>query len=330
MRSKLRDLDLNLLKVFEAVYEERSQRKASERLNMSQPAVSNSLARLRCRYGDVLIYGARGASATPAGDELYRCLKQSLDIIRADLSSREVFEPTSSCRQFNIAVWDGYESPVEARIHNILRLKAPGTHFALHKLNAQSNISELLRDQAIDVAITPQIVKDSELSATPYYDYQFFIASRRMHPRIGEHSTKEEILRERFLNIRNVYCGVGTSEFIDFVNHARSSSALEISSPLAAPMILNETDLLAIIPSSCAKQTIETYSLDLLALPFKQPANHCFLVYQKSYGNNPAVDWIFKVCLEAAESFVSRQSNVPPAPTAVTHTLQQDTSHGQA
>ncbi|HAZ41693.1 MAG TPA: transcriptional regulator LeuO, partial [Methylococcaceae bacterium] len=71
MNLNLRRLDLNLLTVFEAVYQERSQQKASERLYMSQPAISNAISRLRTLLDDRLFYGNKTIQTTHKADELY-------------------------------------------------------------------------------------------------------------------------------------------------------------------------------------------------------------------------------------------------------------------
>ena len=85
----LRSVDLNLLPVFEAVYEERNVTKASERLAMSQPAVSHALARLRSMVGDELfVAGRRGAAVTPAAQNLYPRVKAALDAVREGLEKR--------------------------------------------------------------------------------------------------------------------------------------------------------------------------------------------------------------------------------------------------
>lgn len=83
----LRGIDLNLLTVFEAVYEERSQVKASERLGMTQPAVSNALARLRHVLADPLFRGrTRGLAPTPRADQAYQEIHQALNGIRKVLA----------------------------------------------------------------------------------------------------------------------------------------------------------------------------------------------------------------------------------------------------
>ena len=68
----LRSVDLNLLPVFEAAYEERSLSRAAERLAMTQSAVSHALTRLRALFKDELfVRQARGVLPTPAADRVY-------------------------------------------------------------------------------------------------------------------------------------------------------------------------------------------------------------------------------------------------------------------
>jgi DNA-binding transcriptional LysR family regulator len=84
----LRSLDLNLLTVFEAIYELGSVSGAADRLALSQSATSHALSRLReaCR-DDLFVRARRGLSPTPAAQEMYRAIKQALDALRATLVS---------------------------------------------------------------------------------------------------------------------------------------------------------------------------------------------------------------------------------------------------
>ena len=76
----LRAIDLNLLPVFEAAYEERSLSKAAVRLAMTQPAVSHALSRLRTAFrDDLFIRHPRGMTPTPAADAIYGRLGRRWD-----------------------------------------------------------------------------------------------------------------------------------------------------------------------------------------------------------------------------------------------------------
>ena len=100
----LRRLDLNLLTVFEAVYEEKSQQKASERLYMSQPAISNAISRLRNVLDDRLFVGNKTIQTTHKADELYLQVSEALNLIRAGMQDNGGFNPETTVRTFSIAI----------------------------------------------------------------------------------------------------------------------------------------------------------------------------------------------------------------------------------
>ena len=90
----LRTLDLNLLPVLEAIHAERSLTRASEVLNITQPAVSNALARLRTHFEDPLfVREGRGVKPTAMAEALMPAVREALDRLRAGLEPRSVFEP---------------------------------------------------------------------------------------------------------------------------------------------------------------------------------------------------------------------------------------------
>ena len=89
----LRRLDLNLLTVFEAIYELGTVSGAADRLALSQSAASHALARLRDACKDDLFVRARqGLSPTPAAQEMYPAIKQALDALRATLAEASGFD----------------------------------------------------------------------------------------------------------------------------------------------------------------------------------------------------------------------------------------------
>ena len=99
----LRSLDLNLLTVFEAIYELRAVGGAADRLALSQSATSHALSRLRDTCKDDLFVRARqGLSPTSTAQEMYPAIKQALDALRATLAEASGFDPATSQRRFRI------------------------------------------------------------------------------------------------------------------------------------------------------------------------------------------------------------------------------------
>ena len=104
----LRAVDLNLLTVFEAVYEERNQARAAERLAMTQPAVSNAMARLRHVVRDPLFVPAsRGVIPTPAAERLYPRVREALSSLREGLAGERGFDPRTTTAAFDLLIGYG-------------------------------------------------------------------------------------------------------------------------------------------------------------------------------------------------------------------------------
>ena len=103
-------VDLNLLRVFQAIVEERSLTKAGERLALSQPAVSYSLGRLRTLFDDTLFIRTRaGMQPTPVALELAEIVGRALDTVRQALRYAERFDPATSTRTFRLSLSDAGE-----------------------------------------------------------------------------------------------------------------------------------------------------------------------------------------------------------------------------
>lgn len=104
MESTLRGVDLNLLTVFDAVMQEQNITRAAHNLGMSQPAVSNAVARLKVMFNDELFMRqGRGIQPTQRARQLFGPVRQALQLIRNELPS-SIFSPETSTRLFKLAI----------------------------------------------------------------------------------------------------------------------------------------------------------------------------------------------------------------------------------
>jgi len=118
MKPKLRMVDLNLLTVFDVVMQEQNITRAAAYLQMSQPAVSNAVARLKTMFEDELFvrYG-RGIQPTARAFQLYGSVRQALQLIQNELPGAG-FEPINSARIFNMCVCSPLDNYLTSVIYN--------------------------------------------------------------------------------------------------------------------------------------------------------------------------------------------------------------------
>jgi len=299
----LRKLDLNLLTVFEAVYEERSQQKASERLYMSQPAISNAISRLRHLVDDRLFFGSRSIQATGKADELYVQVHQALDLIRAEFFAKEAFDPQSSRRTFTIAIAYGGGYLLGGAIFKRLQAEAPNARMVIAQVDPLSEVPRLLREQKIDVAITKANLVDPMLEVEFCLDFKIAVAVRKGHPRITKDPSMEELLVEKYIWVHDSTHESEVSEFQEFIRKAEEATQLEVPSVQMVPVLLSQTDLVALMPWSFVEKMKECHPIEAFELPFKQLTNHSVMTWHRSFSQDPALNWFRNICSEVIEEF---------------------------
>ena len=305
----LRKLDLNLLTVFEAVYEERSQQKASERLFMSQPAISNAISRLRHLCDDRLFFGSRSIQATTKADELYAQVHQALNLIRAEFFAKEAFDAKSTRRTFTIAIAYGSGYLLGGAIFKRLEAEAPNARMIISHVDALTEIPRLLREQKVDIAITKSNIVDPMLEIEFCLEFKIAVAVRKGHPRITRDPTVEELLREKYLWVHDSTHESEVPEFQDFIRKAEEAIQLEVPSVSTVPVLLSQTDLVALMPWSFIERMKDCYPIEAYQLPFKQLTNHSVITWHRSFSQDPALSWFRQICSEVIEGFRNKSPN---------------------
>src|SRR5215472_8438253 len=158
-------VDLNLLVALDALLAERSVTRAANRLGLSQPGMSNTLARLRKLFGDpLLVRDGFTLVPTPRADALRQPVRDALAIIRAALDQRTGFDPaadratwTVSCSDYSLLMLIG---PLVRR----LAAAAPGV--TVRVLPRAPDPVRLLRDATAVLVIEPaEIMPEAQLAS---------------------------------------------------------------------------------------------------------------------------------------------------------------------
>lgn len=181
-KDRFSNLDLNLLKMFITLHQERNMRKAAERLFVSQPAVSKALQRLRDQLGDELFVKThKGLRATEYANQLADKVAPILDNLSLALNSDHEFDPSQLQGVIKLAISPFLLSAISSRLFIAIRRQAPNVQIQF--LNwSKSTVTDIINDEVIfglnyELGHTPK-----ELICSVIAEDEFCIYVRKDHP----------------------------------------------------------------------------------------------------------------------------------------------------
>jgi len=302
----LRSVDLNLLTVFEAVYEEQSQVKAAERLGMTQPAVSHALGRLRHLVGDRLFQGrAKGMMPTSQADAFYQRVHQALELVRAELAERSGFEPATSQRTFVIALDYGGGALLGVKLFERISALAPDIRLILRSIDPGEEIPGLLREHRMDLAFQASVFNDDALEQPMIWESGLRVVARKGHPRITSAPTMSELMAERMVVAHVAATRTDDEPLNEFLTSVYSRQAMEVPNAMLLPLVLESTDLVTVTTSHLAKAMCDRYPLEAFRLPdpLGSAVLHGYMIWHRSMTADPGHRWFreqFKAVIELA------------------------------
>jgi DNA-binding transcriptional LysR family regulator len=312
MSFNLRRLDLNLLTVFEAVYEERSQQKASERLYMSQPAISNAISRLRTLIDDRLFYGNKTIQTTQKADELYPQIHQALSLIRNELLGKDTFQPANTRRNFTIAISYASGFLLGSPIFQKIEGQAPDASLTIRTIDPHDEIPKLLRDQRIDLAVSHRDFEDPLIVSELCLQFEMVAVVRKDHPRIRAAPMRSMLDEEYYVLVHDFSYPTNASELRDLMELSRKRMRIEVPNALMLPVILEESDLVALIPRAHADMMAKRYAVEIFPLPIPKVFSHANLIWHRAYENDPGLRWFRDTCIEAFSDIRLRLKTIYP------------------
>jgi DNA-binding transcriptional LysR family regulator len=179
--TNIRSVDMNLLTVFDALFDERSVTRAADRLSLTQPTVSGMLQRLRRTFSDQLfVRTSHGISPTPRAEALTGPIKELLANVQL-LVKAEAFEPANAEGTIKLCGSDYLQHAVITPLIKELRRLAPKLK-ALVSPRPASGVADLLARGEIDLCISLRDVADPDLPSTVLYHDQYICVARKKHP----------------------------------------------------------------------------------------------------------------------------------------------------
>ncbi|EFL89417.1 LysR substrate-binding domain-containing protein [Ahrensia sp. R2A130] len=263
----IRDLDLNLLFVFEAIYSTGNISHAARQLELSQPAVSNALTRLRKQIDDPLfVREGNGVVPTSRAVTMIDPIREALQAITRSIGNQDDFDPATSKRQFRLIVADPLEQKVMPALLNSL---PRGSNISFELLPPQfMNIEDALQSDKADLAVFLLPARRPELVCEALTLVDLVLIVRVGHPRIvGDKLTPQEIAGERFVTL-NVEPGkLANSEKITLWQRLQQKAACRVHKVSSIPSIVASTDLVGLVPRLYAEHLATQLNLRIVDFP---------------------------------------------------------------
>jgi DNA-binding transcriptional LysR family regulator len=286
------DLDLNLLRAFDAVLQERSVTAAARRLGLTQPAVSNALARLRGLLGDPLfVRTPAGMDATPAARALGEPVRQALGLLEAALAHGPGFDPATSTRIFRFYMSDiGQVEFLPPLVERVQRA-APGVRLEALATEVEE-IGDALASGALDLAMGFLPGLGPPVRRRHLFRDAYACLMRADHPTVGKTMT-----RRQFLDASHVlvpYRGGGHRVIEEALERAGVTRriALRVAHFTVVPMVLGRSDLVLILPWRVAKVFERRGRLKALKPPLPIPPADVGLHWHERYDADPGNRWL--------------------------------------
>jgi len=283
----LRNFDLNLLVVLEAVLSEASITRAAKRLNLSQPAVSQSVARAREVFGDdLLVRDGASMRLTPLGRRLAPQLKEFCVKAEALLSPCG-FDPATAEYNFNVHCNDLSELLILPPLIASVGRQAPNCRLIIRAVEPH------LIDASVDLAIIGAPLPPGPFVSKDLYDDHFVLIARPGHPAL-----KKRLTPERFAALEHALVsptGKGMIGPVDTMLEQLGLSrriALSVTRFATLPQIISSTDFVAAVPSRFANWSEVKKLCTVWPLPFKSPRFTMRMLWHRIHDTDPAHEWL--------------------------------------
>jgi DNA-binding transcriptional LysR family regulator len=312
-------LDLNLLRVFEALMEERSATRAGAQLGLTQSAISHALNRLRYVLKDELfVRGPDGMQPTERAAEIAPRLRQGLLQLQLALAPSE-FVPETTDRRFTVTCTEYAGAVLMPGLIARLRTEAP--HASLNVLPSNLGVAETLRSGRADLAIGSfRRFPEWAASEPLLHENRVWVLSSE-HP-----AAREELTLDRLAALPHlVIAATGEDEHAIegyVVDHGierlvtrsdagllagalaarglRRNVAVTTSHILAALATVSQSDIAALLPRRLATASLGRYSLVLFEPPYSSPPFEVMSLWHRDHGDQPAVAWLRGLLREVA------------------------------
>ena len=292
MKLNLQRLDLNLLRVFDALMQEQNLSRAAVRLSLSQPAVSNALARLRRHLDEPLfIRTARGMQPTSRAQSLHIAVRQALHLLQQGLDPCAEFDPLAADQLFTLSMNDYAQARLLPALSQRLQHVAPRIRLAVRSDSADS-LAAWLSAGMLDLAVDYLYFDNPDLCYQPLLEEQLVVIGRAGHPAFEPQLDLAAYQGSRHVAIPDR--GGRGSPLEIVLGSARVQRQVQLFVPnyLSIPLIVAQSDLLGTVPRHLAEHFARLLPIRIASLSQLASPVQVSLIWHRQQQQAPGLQWL--------------------------------------
>lgn len=293
----IRGIDLNLLVVLDAIFTEGGITPAARKLNLTQPAVSHALARLRALLGDPLfVRDGRAMRATPVARKLVEPVRRALRSLEVSLNETESFDPASSQRRFTIGVRDVFEATLLPPLMRTILRVAPQVDVAALTVGRDELEGELASGQ-LDAALDVRWPMSEAVRRQRIAEEKLVVVARERHPMTKAAATRvgldlDTYLAQEHVVVSSRRSGAGPVDHELARFGLRRRIRLRCQHYFAASRVVAVSNLLLTMPEHYARIVNKRLPNQVLPMPLAMPPLDAYLYWHNDVDRDPANCWL--------------------------------------
>ncbi|MGI3130599.1 LysR family transcriptional regulator [Halopseudomonas pachastrellae] len=311
----LSKVDLNLFIVFDAIYTEANLTRAGQIVGITQPAVSNALARLRETFNDPLfVRTAQGMVPTPMAQNIITPVRHALQLLRVSVQESRSFVPEQATKTYRISMTDLTEAVILPHLAARIRRMAPNINIDSFLIKRRETTKELAAGR-LDFAIDAPLNTDTQVRHVKLFEDHHVCVMRPGHPLAKkERITLDDYLAQSHIHISSRRNGLGHVDLALGKMGLQRRVVLRSQHYQMAPLVMESTDMVMTVHERFAMR----HNLHAVALPIDDvPPIETHLFWHESTDQDPANRWMREQIIELSQKLVrDHQKSKEAAPQA--------------
>lgn len=295
--------NLNLLRAFFTLYNEKNVTRAGKKLNITQSAMSNALNQMRREFNDPLFIREKyGMRPTPRATEIAMQVEPILNDIDNVVNTREAFIPESTERVFTIAVTNITSYLLLPYIVELIHKRAPHSELLVHDCDPFNYDQNFCDQRNIELCIGMAGKLPSTASSEVLLNAKAVTIGRKDHPLL-----QGEFTMKKFLEARHMLVKVTGQKLAPFIDTALEEKGLKREIELTVPYptvgakILAKSDMLTTIPGEMINAFKNNQDLKIVETPIEIPVVDMLQVWHNRFDRDPGHVWMRELVRDAVE-----------------------------